>query len=185
MKSRSLLAAVMLPIASFAFPAVAQTQTPEQDGSVPMPTVNWLFVQTADSITYQGGTLTLQGVSPQTVMFSDRPERMTGDASTAKFVEFWTSGKSDFEKDPPNATLSTVVDGKPQLSVIELTNPQLNGNSLTYTVKVLGDAPPASARSASLFIDWWSWHPGPRPGPWGRCWRGPYGGLHCRPAWAW
>jgi hypothetical protein len=71
-----------------------------------MPTVNWLFVQTADSVTYQGDTLTLQGISPQTVMFADRPERVTGDASTAKFVEFWTSEKSDFEKDPPNATLS-------------------------------------------------------------------------------
>jgi hypothetical protein len=70
--------------------------------------------------------------------------------------------------------------------VIELTNPQLNGNNLTYKVKVLGDTPPpASSSAASLFIDWWAWHPGPPPGPWGRCWRGPYGGLHCRPAWAW
>jgi hypothetical protein len=167
-----------------------------------MPPANWLFVQTAASMSFEGSTLTLKGVGPQTLMFTDRPERMTGDAPTAKFVEYWTSGKSDFEKDPPNATLSVTVNGEPQLSVLELTNPQLRGDTLTYTVKLLGDAPPPSAGQApSLFIDWWygpGWGPRPywgpwRPGPWGPgpywggggCWRGPYGGLHCRPAWAW
>ncbi len=126
-------------------------------------------------------------------MFTDRPERMSGDAPTAKFVEFWTSGKSDFEKDPPNATLSVTVDGKAETSVIELTNPQISGDTLTYTVKTLDGTPPAAGQPATLFIDWWygrGW--GPRrywgPGPWGPyggggCWRGPWGALHCRPAW--
>ncbi|MET0745063.1 MAG: hypothetical protein ABWY78_16950 [Microvirga sp.] len=194
---RSLLTAAMLAVAALGHGAAAQAQTAPAGlpgNATPMPPANWLFVQSAASVTYEGTTLTLKGVAPQTLMFTDRPERMTGDAPTAKFVEFWTSGKSDFEKDPPNATLSATVDGKPHLSVVELTNPQLSGDTLTYTVKVLGDTPPASGQVASLFIDWWygpGWGPrhywGPGPwGPWGGggCWRGPYGGLHCRPAWA-
>jgi hypothetical protein len=172
----------------------AQTSPATPENATPMPPANWLFVQTADSVTVEGTTLTLKGVAPQTLMFTDRPERMTGDAPTAKFVEYWTSGKSDFEKDPPNATLSVDVDGKPQLSVIELLNPRISGDTLTYTVKVLGDAPPVSGKATSLFIDWWygpGWGPrrfwapvGPIFPAAGGCWRGPYGGLHCRPAWA-
>ena len=148
-----------------------------------MPGANWLFVQTADSITTDGKTITLKGVKPQTLMFTDRPERMTGDASTEKFVAFWKSGQGDFEKDPPNATISTVVDGKPELAVVELTNPQLSGDSLTYTIKVLGMEPPKAGQAASLFIDWWY---GPRWGwrSWagGYCWRGPLGRSALPPA---
>jgi hypothetical protein len=185
------LAAAACPVAV----AWAEDKPASDEHSVAIPPADWLFVQTADSMTYKGGTLTLKGISPQTVMFSDRPERLTGDAPTAKFVSFWTSGKSDFEKDPPNATLSVNIDGKAQLSIVELTNPKLDGDTLTYTVKVLDKAPPPSGAEATLFIDWWygpGWGPAHywRPGPWGRwrggaCWRGPWGGLHCRPAWAW
>ncbi|MXQ14905.1 hypothetical protein [Microvirga makkahensis] len=136
-------------------------------------------------MTYLGDTLTLQGISPQAIVFAGRPERVTGDASTAKFIEFWTSGKSDLEKDPPNATLSAVVEGKPQLPVVELSNPQLNGTSPTYKVKVPGDRPPpATSGAASPFIDWWAWHPGPSPGPWGVVGVAHTAGC-CRPAWAW
>ncbi len=156
-----------------------------EEGKVDMPAANWLFVQTAASVTTDGKSITLKGINPQTLMFTDRPERMTGDASTAKFVAFWTSGKSDFEKDPPNATLSSVIDGKAELSVVELMNPQLNGDNLTYTIKLLGPEPPKAGQAVSLFIDWWygpRWRVGPR---WagGACWRGPWGGLHCRPHW--
>ncbi|MGH6840606.1 MAG: hypothetical protein ACREDV_00700 [Methylocella sp.] len=185
-------------IVAAAFPnfgAWAEQKSASEENAVPIPPANWLFVQTADSMTFKGTTLTLKGVAPQTLMFTDRPERMTGDAPTAKFVSFWTSGKSDFEKDPPNATLSVNVDGQNHLSVVELIHPQLKEDALTYTVKVLGDAPPPSGEAATLFIDWWygpGWGPRPfwRPGPWGgwgggACWRGPWGGLHCRPAWAW
>jgi hypothetical protein len=181
-------------VATLAVPAGAMAATAPAADATPIPAADWLFVQTAASVTFEGTTLTLKGVGVQTLMFADRPERMTGDAPTAKFVDYWTSGKTDFEKDPPNATLSVTVNGEPQLSVVELTNPKLSGDSLTYTVKVLGDTPPVSGDAASLFIDWWygpGW--GPRqywgPGPWGggggNCWRGPYGGLHCRPAWGW
>lgn len=183
---KALIYSVLIAAVGAAGVAYAQAPTGAEEGRVEMPGANWLFVQTADSITTDGKTITLKGINPQTLMFSDRPERMTGDASTAKFIEFWKSGKSDFEKDPPNATISTIVNGKPELTVVELMDPVLSGDSLTYTIKVLGMEPPKAGENVSLFIDWWY---GPRWGwrGWagGACWRGPWGGLHCRPRWAW
>jgi hypothetical protein len=64
-----------------------------------------MFVQVGDGFTTDGKTLTIKGVAPQTLMFTDRPERMTGDVSTVKFVENWNTGKDDFQADPPNATI--------------------------------------------------------------------------------
>lgn len=160
-----------------------------------MPAANWMFVQTGKSFTSDGKTLTIRGVAPQTLMFSDRPERMTGDVGTDRFVSYWTSGKDDFEKDPPNATVSATVNGKTDLAVVELKNPRLSGDSLTYDIRPLGGTLADTGQQVSVFIDWWygpAWY-GPRPWGWGggpgpyaggRCWRGPYGHLHCRPWWA-
>lgn len=179
--------------------AQAEDATPpsEQDSNVvPMPPATWLFVQVGDSYTSDGKTLTIRGIAPQTLMFTDRPERMTGDALTAKFVDFWGKGKDDFQKDPPNATISTVIDNKTDLIVVELLNPKLTGDTLTYDIKTLSGQLPAAGKQISLFIDWWygpGWHAGFNggwgrgpAGPYrgGRCWRGPYGALHCRPYWA-
>lgn len=46
-----------------------------------------MFVQTAQGITSGNGTLTLEGVTPATLYFSDRPQRVVGNMSTADFVE--------------------------------------------------------------------------------------------------
>jgi len=171
MKTFLTAAAIALSLATV--PALAQTPPTSNAGvQMPMPAANWLFVQVADSVTVDGNKLVLKGVAPQTLMFSDRPERMTGDTPTPSFVKYWTAGRESFQKDPPNATLSVTVDGKAQVSVIELTNPELSGDTLTYTINVLSAEKPASGTSASLFIDWW--YAGP-----GHCWRGPLGALHC------
>ncbi|MBP0645267.1 hypothetical protein J8J17_26100, partial [Mycobacterium tuberculosis] len=79
------------------------------------------------------------------------------------------SGKDDFEKDPPNATVSTVVNGKTDLAVVELRNPRLSGGNLTYDIRTLGGTLPDAGEHASVFIDWW-YGPamyGPRPWGWG------------------
>ena len=46
-----------------------------------------MFVQTAPGVTSDGATLTLQGVTPSTLYFSDRPQRVVGHMATADFVE--------------------------------------------------------------------------------------------------
>jgi hypothetical protein len=114
---------------------------------------DFLFVQNARGISYADGRLTLNGINPVTVMFSDRPERIAGHMPTARFVPFWSEGKDSFLKDPPNATLSFLEDATQADVVVELQDPSLSGEDLSYRVKVLEGSIPAQAGLASLFID--------------------------------
>ena len=189
MRSWAIGAAMTIAAAVGASVAPTLGAAQEQPANVvPMPPANWLFVQTGQSFVSDGKTLTIHGVAPQTRMFTDRPQRMTGDASTEKFVSFWTEGKDDFQKDPPNATLTT-GGADSEVAVLELSNPRLDGTDLTYDIKALSGAVPASGDAVSLFIDWWygpGWHGWVHhePYPGGRCWVGYNGFLHCRPWWA-
>ena len=66
-----------------------------------------LFVLNSRSATLQNGKLVLSGVSPNVVVFADRPARSAGHDLTSRIVEDWASGSDNFVKDPPNATVST------------------------------------------------------------------------------
>jgi hypothetical protein len=114
---------------------------------------DFLFVQNARGVAYADGKLTLKGVSPVTVMFSDRPERIAGHMATERFVPFWKEGKDSFLKDPPNATLSFAEDKQLADVVVELRDPVLDGDNLTYEVKTLEGKLPPEGGLASLFID--------------------------------
>jgi len=122
----------------------------KQEGS---KMADFLFVQNARGISYADTKLTLRGINPVTVMFSDRPERIAGHMTTARFVPFWSEGKDSFLKDPPNATLSFLEDETLADAVVELQDPVLSGEDLSYRVKVLEGAIPAQAGLVSLFID--------------------------------
>ena len=98
-------------------------------------------------------SLSLHGVSPTTILFADRPKRLTGSVPTQTFVGDWSKGRDSFEKVPPNADLSTFDDNGAKNAVIELRNPVMVGDTLTYDVKVLkGDIAKTGGQS-SLFID--------------------------------
>ncbi|MFC7395590.1 hypothetical protein ACFQU1_00090 [Chelatococcus sp. GCM10030263] len=164
--------------------AQAQTTATQDNSSFEMPAADWLLVQSAAQTSFNGKTLTLKGINPKTVMFADRPDRMTGSVDTQSFVGNWNQGKDSMEKDPPNATLSTIVDGKEVLSVVELTSPRLDGNTLSYSVRLLQGTPPNEGTMATLFIDWWM---GPRGGicrhsAWGRVYCVPSYGRYPNPA---
>ena len=77
-----------------------------------MGKVTLLFVQNAEAVSMENGKLTLKGVSPTTVFFSDRPARIAGHMTTKEFVPFWSEGKDSFLADPPNATLSVFDNDK-------------------------------------------------------------------------
>ena len=78
--------------------------------------VQVLFVQNAEAVVFDKGTLTLKNVSPMTVFFSDRPVRIAGHFNTKdEFVPLWDEGKDSFLKDPPNATVSMYEKGREQL----------------------------------------------------------------------
>jgi hypothetical protein len=118
-------------------------------------TGEFLFVQTSQGMTYDAKTktLALTGVSPVTLFFTDRPDRVAGNMTTAKFVPFWSQGKDSFSKDPPNADLSILENGKLNQVVVELKNPVLKGNVLSYNVNVISGTLPAKGGNVSVFID--------------------------------
>ena len=115
----------------------------------------WLFVQNAQSVTLNDGVLTLTGINPTTVCFTDRPERMAALSGTQEFVEFWNqgAGKDSFEKDPPNATLSVVTESGANDVVLTLSNPVLENEALKYDVNIIEGNDMLTGGAASLFID--------------------------------
>ena len=114
--------------------------------------VDLLFVQSATSGFSDGKTLTLNGV-PSTLYFADRPNRIAGHMKTDNFVAEWAKGKNSFKSNPPNAVLSTFSESGVTDTTVELTDPQLKGNQLSYQLKVLDGELPKQFKSASLFID--------------------------------
>lgn len=114
-----------------------------------------MFVQTAQGIRCDGGTLTMRGVTPSTLYFSDRPQRVVGHMTTADFVELWGEGDNSFESDPPNAVLSFLEPGDevPEDAVVVIKEPRLDGDELAYTIEVLEGKVPALAGPLTLFID--------------------------------
>ena len=143
---RELIASLALAPVAFSSRAFA---VPEQTESKPL----FLFVQSCAGMRYAGGVLTLSDVSPVTVLFSDRPERLAGHMATSDFVPFWSEGEDSFESDPPNADLALLEQGRVENVVLTLHQPRLEGRDLTYRVKILDGQLPASGGASSLFID--------------------------------
>ena len=114
-----------------------------------------LFVQTSSGFTSTPNRITLQGVSPSTLYFSDRPKREVGHISSQHFVDIWGDGENSFEIDPPNAVISFLSqNGEPPAdAVVVITDPQLDGDSLSYAIDVLDGTMPAHTGPVSLFID--------------------------------
>ncbi len=116
---------------------------------------DFLFVQTAKAMAFDAdqNQLTLNGVSPTTLFFSDRPERIAGNMTTADFVPFWSDGKDSFLNDPPNADISILEGGKLRQTVAVLQDPKLEGENLVYTVKIISGDMPVLGEDVSVFID--------------------------------
>ena len=112
-----------------------------------------LFVQSAAGVAYQDGRLTLNGVAPTTLMFSDRPQRVTGHVPTEEFLDSWGDGDDSFADDPPNAVLSTFSEDEVNDVVVMLQDPALDGDRFSYQVEILDGEMPASGGASSLFID--------------------------------
>ena len=114
-----------------------------------------MFVQTAQGAASDGTTLTLKGVTPSTLYFSDRPQRVVGHMTTADFVELWDEGENSFEEDPPNAVLAFLEPGDdaPEDAVIVIQQPRLEDGELSYSIQTLEGAVPATTGPVTLFID--------------------------------
>jgi hypothetical protein len=117
--------------------------------------ISALFVQTAHRAEHSDGRIVLRNVSPSTLYFSDRPQRVVGHLHTSEFVGIWDEGENSFAEDPPNAVLAFVVkgDSTPTDVVVEIDDPILTGSDLSYAAKVLDGALPTRSDACTLFID--------------------------------
>lgn len=108
--------------------------------------------------------LTLKGLNPKVIYFSNHPDRVSGHLATAKFVKQWSSN-GVFSKDSPNAMLETVElnaktdklqNGISSYALV-LSNPSFsNQNELNFEVKSLtGKVLPSIQNSdyVAIFID--------------------------------
>ncbi len=141
--------------------AAAQDATAAATPGATTEDASFLFVQTASSGTFTanpnagatpaaagtpaagpGGNaqylLTLSGHPGETVFFSDRPERVFGEAPTETFLSNLGFGSGN----PPNAAISTeTADGPDDVLVVELISPEYDQTSgtLTYGVNIQSD----------------------------------------------
>ncbi|MGO4526961.1 hypothetical protein AB4097_19140 [Microvirga sp. 2MCAF35] len=114
-----------------------------------------LAVINAAGAKLDGNKLTLTGVSPNSIVFADRPVRAAGHVMTAQFIMQWDEGKDNFAVDPPNATVSILGGDGSKVSdaVVTLKSPKLEGGNLTFDVAVLEGNLNGASGPAALFID--------------------------------
>ncbi|BDG70456.1 hypothetical protein [Roseomonas fluvialis] len=150
-RNLAITAAAAAALVNAAGPAAAQAPAAADASG----NADFLFVQTARRMTFDrtASRLTLHEVSPVTLFFSDRPDRIAGNMRTAAFVPFWSQGRDSFLSDPPNADLSIVEGGELRQVVVVLRNPVLEGGNLAYTVQVLSGTMPEAGEEVSVFID--------------------------------
>jgi hypothetical protein len=132
-----ILMMVVLPLTAFA------SNVKAEESQVVEKPVRFMFVQNANSgsfIPLQDKknlyTFTLEGVFPQTIFFSDRPERVVGQAPMQKFLD----GLGFSRANPPNAAIE-ILGGSEEADVIvvELFDPVYDAanKTLRYTVSIL------------------------------------------------
>jgi hypothetical protein len=136
--------------------ALAATRPAAAEDSKPM----LMFVQLSEGVKIDEAakTIRLVNVSPHTLYFADRPDRIAGHVRMPAYLEEWTSkaGKDNFAADPPNAALSVYEPGQSNntLAIVEILDPRIDGKDLVYGYKLVNGKLPASGEETALFIDW-------------------------------
>jgi hypothetical protein len=154
----SFVALVAAPLAASAQDAIAAPGQktigqPAKDAMIPS-----LAVINSRGATLQGNILTMTEVSPNSIVFADRPFRAAGHVLTKHFLKEWDEGSDSFAKDPPNATISVLSTEGDSVedAVVVLKSPKLEGDKLTFEVSVLEGSLSKATGPASLFIDWFA-----------------------------
>jgi hypothetical protein len=82
-----------------------------------------LLIQTARHASFAGSTLRLEGVGAESVMFSDRPQRIADTMPTARLITLWARKGGTFEKVPPNAGITFIANDRLGTATVELSKP--------------------------------------------------------------
>ena len=115
-----------------------------------------MIVLNARGATLKDKKLVLDGISPNAIVFADRPVRSAGHALTSHVIEEWSDSAPDsFAKVPPNATVSVFNKAKAGVvdAVVVLKSPRLEGERLTFDVDVLEGDLAGGDGAASVFMD--------------------------------
>ena len=135
MKRLSVLISSLFLLLSINGLGFAETQSKDKAKK----SVSLLFVLSSKEATIskgQGGmVLTLKAPNKNVLYFSDRPNRVAGHITLAKFVKGWDKGKDSFKDDPPNAVF--VHAGSEKGIPVELTAVSLtsDGTSVEFKIK--------------------------------------------------
>ncbi|MEJ8571035.1 hypothetical protein [Microbaculum marinum] len=111
------------------------------------------YIQQAASMSYDGQTLTLEGLAPATIFFSDRPYRLIGQVDTGTFASLWDEPDGTFRTDPPNAAVTVLGSADTEPAIVELTTATVEGSTVRYGVKVLSGELPDGGQDVAVFID--------------------------------
>lgn len=162
---RSVMSLTTIAIVGLGFSAMAQTPPavstlqgpPKTIGTARHPhVVPSMIVLNAHGAKIENKKLVLEGVSPNAIVFADRPVRSAGHALTAHLIEEWGDNAPDsFARIPPNATVSVLNKTKASVvdAVVTLRSPRLEGRRLTFDIDILeGDLAGADG-AASVFMD--------------------------------
>lgn len=115
-----------------------------------------MIVLNARGATLKDKKLVLDGVSPNAIVFADRPVRSAGHALTAHVIEEWSDSAPDsFAKIPPNATVSVFNKAKAGVvdAVVVLKSPKLDGDRLVFEVDILEGDLAGGDGAVSVFMD--------------------------------
>ncbi len=96
--------------------------------------------------------LTLKGL-PLAVYFTDRPVRKAGHLTLEEFIAMWNQRADEYQLDPPNAELAIYKEDGDKHSVLILGKPELNGDTISFKVKVFHGIIPGKFDHSTLFID--------------------------------
>jgi hypothetical protein len=154
----TLLCASNLAFAQSATPAPPHVPLQKTIGQAGPEIVPSLIVMNARGATLQNGKLALSGVSPNAIVFADRPVRAAGHALTTHLLEEWApdnDASDSFTKEPPNATVSVFSKDGAAIrdAVVVLKTAKLEGDRLTFDVDVLEGELSGADGAASVFID--------------------------------
>ncbi len=113
----------------------------------------WLLIQEASSARFDGHVLTLVDAEPETIAFTERPDRLVRHIDQDTYLKMWGTEIEGFAADPPNAGISSVTAAGVVDAVAELRNPRIEAGNLLYDIVVVSGTIPPDASSVSVFID--------------------------------
>ncbi len=100
-------------------------------------------------------------VKQQVIYFSDRPKRITGSISVAKFLSIWSTGQDSLKADHPNGSIGVLSSELQTTNAVAygalvISHPSYDAasNTLSFTIKPLkGSLSEEKMKYLTIFID--------------------------------